>query len=52
MNISNQKDVKILISEGNFNEVVNKYNQIIEIELNNYKIHNNLGNALKELGKL
>ena len=52
MNISNQKDVKILISEGNFNEVVNKYNQIIEIEPNNYKIHNNLGNALKELGKL
>ena len=52
MNTSNQKDIRTLISEGNFNEVVNKYNHIIEIEPNNYKIHNNLGNALKELGKL
>ena len=52
MNTLNQKDIKILIYEGNFNEVVNKYNQIIEIEPNNYKAHNNLGNALKELGKL
>ena len=52
MNTLNQKDIRTLINEGNFNEVVNKYNQIIEIEPNNYKAHNNLGNALKELGKL
>ena len=52
MNILNQKDIKTLISEGNFNEVVNKYNKIVKIEPNNYKAHNNLGNALKELGKL
>ena len=52
MNTLNHKDIKILISEGNFNEVVNKYRKIIEIEPNNCKAHNNLGNALKELGKL
>ena len=52
MNTLNQKDIKILISEGNFNEVVNKYRKIIEFEPNNCKAHNNLGNALKELGKL
>ena len=52
MNTLNQKDIKTLINEGNFNEVVNKYKKIIEIEPNNYKVHNNLGNALKELGKL
>ena len=52
MNTLNQKDIKTLISEGNFNEVVNKYRKIIEIEPNNCKAHNNLGNALKELGKL
>ena len=52
MNTLNQKDIKTLIYEGNYKEVVNKYNQIIEIEPNNYKAHNNLGNALKELGKL
>jgi len=52
MNTFNQKDIKILIREGNFNEVVNKYRKIIEIEPNNCKAYNNLGNALKELGKL
>ena len=52
MNTLNQKDIKTLIYEGNFNEVVNKYKKIVEIEPNNYKAHNNLGNALKELGKL
>ena len=52
MNTLNQKDIKTLISEGNFNEIVNKYNKIVKIEPNNYKAHNNLGNALKELGKL
>ena len=52
MNTLNQKDIRTLINEGNFNEVVNKYKQIVEIEPNNYKAYNNLGNALKELGKL
>ena len=52
MNTLNQKDIRTLINEGNFNEVVNKYKKIVEIEPNNYKAHNNLGNALKELGKL
>ena len=52
MNTLNQKDIRTLISEGNFNEVVNKYKKIVEIEPNNYKAYNNLGNALKELGKL
>ena len=52
MNTLNQKDIKTLINEGNFNEVVNSYKKIVEIEPNNYKAHNNLGNALKELGKL
>ena len=51
MNTLNQKDIKTLINEGNFNEVVNNYKKIVEIEPNNYKAHNNLGNALKELGK-
>ena len=52
MNTLNQKDIRTLISEGNFNEVTNKYKKIVEIEPNNYKAYNNLGNALKELGKL
>jgi len=52
MNTLNQKDIRTLINEGNFNKVVNKYKKIVEIEPNNYKAHNNLGNALKELGKL
>ena len=52
MDTLNQKDIRTLINEGNFNEVVNKYKKIVEIEPNNYKAHNNLGNALKELGKL
>ena len=52
MNKENRKDIRALISEGNFNEVVNEYKKIVEIEPNNYKAHNNLGNALKELGKL
>ena len=52
MNTLNQKDIRTLINEGNFNEVVNKYKKIVKIEPNNYKAHNNLGNALKELGKL
>ena len=52
MNTLNQKDIRTLINEGNFNEVVNKYKKIVEIEPDNYKAHNNLGNALKELGKL
>ena len=52
MNTLNQQDIRTLISEGNFDEVVNKYKKIVEIEPNNYKAHNNLGNALKELGKL
>ena len=52
MNTLNQKDIKTLISEGNFSEVVNQYKKIVEIEPSNYKAHNNLGNALKELGKL
>ena len=52
MNTLNQKDIRTLINEGNFNEVVNKYKKIVEIEPNNYKAYNNLGNALKELGKL
>jgi len=51
MDTLNQKDIRTLINEGNFNEVVNKYKKIVEIEPNNYKAHNNLGNALKELGK-
>ena len=41
MNTLNQKDIRTLISEGNFDEVVNKYKKIIEIEPNNYKAHNN-----------
>ena len=52
MNTLNQKDIRTLISEGNFNEVTNRYKKIVEIEPNNYKAYNNLGNALKELGKL
>ena len=52
MDTLNQKDIRTLINEGNFNEVVNKYKKIVEIKPNNYKAHNNLGNALKELGKL
>ena len=52
MNTLNQKDIKTLISEGNFREVANMYKKIVEIEPNNYKAHNNLGNALKEFGKL
>ena len=52
MNTLNQKDIRTLINEGNFNKVINKYKKIVEIEPNNYKAHNNLGNALKELGKL
>ena len=52
MDTLNQKDIRTLINEGNFNEVVNKYKKIVEIEPNNYKAHNNLGNTLKELGKL
>ena len=47
MNTLNQKDIRTLINEGNFNKVVNKYKKIVEIEPNNYKAHNNLGNALK-----
>ena len=52
MNLSNQKDIRNLIIEGNFNEVVNRYKKIIQTEPNNYGAHNNLGNALKKLGKL
>ena len=52
MNTLNQKDIRTLISEGNFNEVTNRYKKIVEIDPNNYKAYNNLGNALKELGKL
>ena len=52
MNTLNQKDIRTLISEGNFSEVTNRYKKIVEIEPNNYKAYNNLGNALKELGKL
>ena len=52
MNLLNQKDIQNLISEGSFNEVVNKYKKIVKTEPNNYGAHNNLGNALKELGKL
>ena len=37
MNILNQKDIKTLISEGNFNEVVNKYNKIVKIDPKNIK---------------
>ena len=42
MDAFNQKDIRTLINEGNFNEVVNKYKKIVEIEPNNYKAHNNL----------
>ena len=42
MNTLNQKDIRTLINEGNFNEAVNKYRQIVKIEPNNYKAHNNL----------
>ena len=52
MNTLNQKDIRTLISEGNFSEVTNRYKKIVEIDPNNYKAYNNLGNALKELGKL
>ena len=51
MNTLNQKDIRTLISEGNFSEVTNRYKKIVEIDPNNYKAYNNLGNALKELGK-
>ena len=51
MNTLNQKDIRTLINEGNFNEVVNRYKKIIQTEPNNYGAHNNLGNALKKLGK-
>ena len=47
MNALNQKDIKTLINEGNFNEVVNKYKKIIEIEPNNYKAHNNYNSGIR-----
>ena len=31
MNTLNQKDIRTLINEGHFNEVVNKYKKIVEI---------------------
>ena len=45
MDTLNQKDIKTLINEGNFNGVVNKYKKIVKIKPNNYKVHNNLGNG-------
>ena len=44
MNTLNQKDIKTLINEGNFREVANRYKKVVEVEPNNYKAHNNLGN--------
>ena len=38
MDTLNQKDIRTLINEGNFNEVVNKYKKIVEIEPNNHSI--------------
>ena len=32
MNTSNHKDIRTLIREGSFNEVVNKYNKIVKTE--------------------
>ena len=51
MNTLNQKKIQALINEGNFNEVVTKCKKIVKITLNNYKTHNNLECAFKEIDK-